>query len=84
MEGRKTGRREGKIRIKEKAKSEKPKRTLNERLGFKFKSTFDIIRAAEEGRLAEKVMMTVPDCRKAGIRKDGRLRREMFFLFNGE
>jgi len=41
------------------AKSQKPKRTLNERLGLRFRSTGDIIRAAEEGRLPNKMMITV-------------------------
>jgi hypothetical protein len=33
-------------------------RTMNERLGLKFRSTFDIIKAAEEGRLPDKIMFT--------------------------
>ena len=31
---------------------------MNEKLGIKFRSTFDIIRAAEEGRLPDKIMFT--------------------------
>jgi len=32
---------------------------MNEKIGVRFRSTFDIIRAVEEGRLADKVMITV-------------------------
>lgn len=33
--------------------------TLNETIGLRFRNTYDIIRAAEQGRLPDKIMMTV-------------------------
>jgi len=57
-EGWKGGREEGWSQ-ELKAKSQTPKGTLNEKLGLRFRSTWDIIRAAEEGRLPDKMMITV-------------------------